>query len=129
MARAFELTTKFSRGVGPRARCGDDLDSLAAGQRLRQRIWLTIDARADAGMADIGMHRVGEVDRRGTGGQLDDAAFRGENVNLIREQIGFDALDKFKRTAGALLQLQQALHPALGADLRRGAGFALFSSL
>ena len=49
----------------------------------------------------------------------------GENVNPIREEIGFNALDKFKRTTGALLQLQQALHPALGADLCGRTGFAV----
>ena len=75
-------------------------------------------------MADIGMHRVGEIHRRGASGEFDNTPFRGENVNLIREQIGFDALDKFKRAACALLQLQQALHPALGADLCGGAAFA-----
>ena len=84
------------RGVRTSARRGDDLHRLAAGERLRQGIWLAVDARADAGMADIGMHRVGEVHRRRASGQFDDAPFRGENVNLIREQIGFHALNKFK---------------------------------
>ena len=111
-------------GVRASARRGDNFDSLTAGERLRQRIGLTVDARADAGMTDIGMHRVGEVHRRGAGRQFDNAPFRGENVNLIGEQIGFYALDKFKRATGALLQLQQALHPALSADLRGGAAFA-----
>ncbi len=85
------------------ARRGNDFDGLAAGERLRQRIRLSVDAGTHAGMADIGMHRVREVDRRGTGGQLDNAPFRCENVNLIREEIGFNAFDKFKRATGALL--------------------------
>ncbi len=75
-------------------------------------------------MADIGMHGVSEVDRCRARRQFDNAPFRRENVNLIREEIGFNALDKFKRATCALLQLQQALHPALGADLRGGAAFA-----
>ena len=75
-------------------------------------------------MADIGMHGVSEVDRRRARRQFDNAPFRRENVNLIREEIGFNALDKFKRATCTLLQLQQALHPALGADLRGGAAFA-----
>ena len=111
-------------GIRTCARRGNNFDSLTAGERLRQWIGLAVDARADAGMADIGMHRIGEVHRRGASGQFDNAPFRGENVNLIGEQIGFNALNKFKRAAGALLQLQQALHPALGADLRGGAAFA-----
>ena len=84
------------RGVRACARRGDDFHRLAAGERLRQRIRLAVDARADAGMADIGMHRVGEIHRRRASGQFDNAPFRGENVNLIREQIGFHALNKFK---------------------------------
>ena len=75
-------------------------------------------------MADIGMHGVSEVDRCRARRQFDNAPFRRENVNLIREEIGFNALDKFKRATCTLLQLQQALHPALGADLRGGAALA-----
>ena len=76
-------------------------------------------------MTDIGMHRISKVDRSGTGRQFDNAPFRCENVNLIREQIGFHALDKFKRATCALLQFQQALHPALGTNLRGSTGFAV----
>ena len=83
-------------GVRTCARRGDDFHRLAAGERLRQRIRLAVDAGADAGMADVGMHRVGEIHRRRAGGQFDNAPFRGENVNFIREQIGFHALNKFK---------------------------------
>ncbi len=98
-------------------RRGNDFHRLAAGERLRQRIRLSVDARAHAGMTDIGVHGIREVDRRRARRQFDNATFWGENVNLIREEIGFHALDKFKRAARTLLQLQQALHPALGADL------------
>ena len=49
---------------------------LTAGQRLRQRVRLTVDTRAHAGMTDIGMHRISEVDGRCTGRQFDNAPFR-----------------------------------------------------
>ena len=75
-------------------------------------------------MADIGMHGVSEVDRRCARRQFDNATFGGENVNLIREEIGFHALDKFKRATRTLLKFQQALHPALGADLCGCTAFA-----
>ena len=106
------------------ARRGNNFHRLAAGERLRQRVRLSVDARAHAGMADIGMHGVSEVDRRCARRQFDNATFGGENVNLIREEIGFHALDKFKRAARTLLKFQQALHPALGADLCGRAAFA-----
>ena len=112
-------------GIRASARSGNDFNGLTAGKRLRQRVRLAVNACAHAGMTDIGMHCISEVDGRCTGRQLDNAPFRCENVNLIREEIGFNALDKFKRTTGALLQLQQALHPALGADLCGSTGFAV----
>ncbi|MNW64943.1 hypothetical protein D3C74_432740 [compost metagenome] len=90
-------------------------------QRTAQRIGVSVDPGADAGVTDVGVHRVGEVHRGGAGGQLHDAALRGEHVDLVGEEVGLDPLDEFERAAGALLQLQQALHPALGADLGRGA--------
>ncbi len=43
----------------------------------------------------------------------------------IPEEIGFNALDKFKRATGALLQLQQALHRVRPRDLSSRAGFAV----
>jgi len=49
------------------------------------------------------MHGISEVDRRSACGQFDNSPFWCENVNLIREEIGFNALNKFKRAAGALL--------------------------
>ncbi len=112
-------------GVRACTRCGNNLYRLATRQRLRQRVGLSIDACAYAGVADIGMYRIGEVDRRRTGRQLNDAPFRCENVNLIREEIGFNAFDKFKGATCALLELKQALHPALGADLCGGAALAV----
>ncbi len=90
-------------GVGTRARRGNNFDGLTAAKRLRQRIRLAVDTRADAGVADVGMHCIGKIHRRSASGQFDNAPFRGENVNLIREEIGFYAFDKFKRTTGALL--------------------------
>ena len=107
--------------VGAGARCRDDLHRLARMQRTAERIGVTVDPGADAGVADVGVHRVGEVHRGGAGGQLHDAALRSEDVDLVREEVGLDPFDEFKGAAGALLQLQQALHPALGADLGRGA--------
>ena len=87
------------RRVRPSPRCGDDLHRRAAFQRLRQRRQATVDAAGDAGVADIGVHRVGEVDRGGTLGQFHDAALGREDVDLVREQVDLDALDEFQRVA------------------------------
>ena len=50
---------------------GDDLHRLAVLQRRLQRHHRAVDARAAAAVADVGVQRVGEVDRRAARGQLD----------------------------------------------------------
>ncbi len=103
--------------VWPRARCGDDLHRRATFQRLRQRRQATVDAAGYAGVADIGMHRIGEVDGGRTLGHLHDAALGGEDVDLVGEQVDLHALDEFQRVAGTLLQLQHTLDPLSGAGM------------
>ena len=55
--------------VAARARAldlaGEDLDGVARRQRRVERHQAPVDARADAAVADVGVDRVGEVDRRG----------------------------------------------------------------
>ena len=48
--------------VGLRVRRGDDLDAVAVLQLGAQRHQLVVDLRRDAAVADVGMHRIGEVD-------------------------------------------------------------------
>jgi hypothetical protein len=43
---------------------GDDFDALPGFQRRIERHQMTIDLGAPAAVAEIGMHAVGEVDRR-----------------------------------------------------------------
>ena len=65
LLRARDVTTKFSQsrlGLWPGVR--DDLDDVAVLQARAERHHLAVDARADALMADVGVNRVGEVDRR-----------------------------------------------------------------
>ena len=55
---------------------GDDLDLIAVAQLGAQRHQFAIDAAGDAAIADIGMHRVGEIDRRRAAGHREDLAAR-----------------------------------------------------
>ncbi len=131
----FQQLTNFCAGFGADDKVepggvrtgtwrGNDLNRLTAGQGLRQRIRLAVNACANAGMANIGVDRISEVHRRRAGWQLNNAAFRCKDVDLIGKEIGLHAFNKFKRTARTLLQLQQALQPALSANLCGGATFA-----
>ena len=65
LLRAREVTTKFSQSrLGLCPGVVDDLDDVAVPQARAQRHHLAVDARADALVADVGVDRVGEVDRR-----------------------------------------------------------------
>ena len=48
-------------------------------------------------MADVGVHRVREVDRRCTARQRHDLALGREDIDLVREEIALDVLEKFLR--------------------------------
>ena len=45
----------------------EDLAGVARVQLVAERDQATVDPSTDAGVADLGVHRVGEVDRRGGG--------------------------------------------------------------
>ena len=67
---------------------------------------------------DIAMHGIRKVDRTGPFRQLENVTPRGKNINLVREQVDLDVLNKLQRVAGALLHFQQPLHPFSGAGMR-----------
>ena len=71
------------------------------------------------------MHRVGKVHGGGATGQFLDVAFGGEHIGFVREQVHLHVLDELHGVAGFLLQLQQPLHPALGAAVGGRAGFVI----
>ena len=72
---------------------------VAVAQLGRQRHLAAVDQHADAGVADVGVDRIGEVDRRRAARQSDDAALRREAEHLIVEQLEFGVLQKFVRRA------------------------------
>ena len=52
------------------------------------------------------MDAVGEIDRRGSFGELHNAALGCEDVNFVGEQINFYAFDKLQRITGSLLHFE-----------------------
>src|SRR5450830_1199338 len=122
--RVADVCPRFTRDhevqpgrVRARAGCTDDLDRGAALQRFGQRRETTVDPTGNAAVADIGVHRVGKVDRRGAFGQLHDPAFGREYVDLVREQVDLHAFDKLQGVAGTLLHFQHAFDPLAGAGM------------
>ena len=105
-------------GIGHRALGGDDLDGLAVAQHRAQRRQAPVDLGRDAAVADIGVHRVGEIDDGRAARQAQDLAARREHVDLVGKQVDLDALDEFLGAA-ALLQFHQVREPLARALLLR----------
>ena len=57
------------------------------------------------------MDGIGKIDRRRAARQGHDRALGREDVDLVREQINFDVLEKLLRIAGLLLHFQNAAQP------------------
>ena len=105
--------------VGTAVRRSDDLDVIAIAQGGAQRHELMVDLGANAAVADVGVHVVGEIDDGGVARQFLDLAVGREHVDLVREQVHLEVFQEFPRVAGLLLGIQQVLEPLERALLRR----------
>ena len=121
--RARDVATKFSQsrlGLCPAGR--DDLDDVAVAEPRPQRHHLAVHPRADTLVADVGVNRVGEVDRRRVARQRLHFTLRREDVDLFRIQLDLQVLQELLRVADLLLPLEQLTQPqevllvATGAD-------------
>ena len=81
----------------------DDFDDVAVFEAGAERHHLAVDARADALVADVGVNRVGEVDRRRAARKRLDLAFRREGVDLLGIELDLQVLDELLRVAHLLL--------------------------
>ena len=63
-------------------------------QAVVERHEAVVDLRADRPVADVGVDPVGEVERRRAGRQVLDVALRGEDEDLVLEDVELDALDE-----------------------------------
>ena len=75
----------------------EDLARVAGLEGLVERHEAPVDPRADAGVAHLGVHGVGEVDRRGTNRQRDDPPLRREDEDLVLLEIGLQGLHELGR--------------------------------
>ena len=62
---------------------GEDFDLVAVLEHGPQRHDPAIDLGADGAVAEVGVHRVGEIDRGRALGQLDQLALRGEGEDAV----------------------------------------------
>ena len=94
-ARALPVTTIDSQAAGGVCAFGaDDLDLVAVLQLGQQRHDAAVDLAADAGVADVGVDRIGEIDRRRAARQRDQPALRREAEDLVLEQLELGVLEE-----------------------------------
>ena len=84
------------RGRGLAVR-GKHLDLVAVAQFGDERRQAAIDLAAHHAVAELGMDRIGEVDRRRAARQRDQAPLRREAEDLVVEQLELGVLEKFLR--------------------------------
>ena len=71
-----------------------------------------VHARAGAVLADLGVDRVGEVDRRRAAREHAHVALGREDVDLVGEEVDLHALEELGRVLEVLLELHQLAQPA-----------------
>src|SRR6266446_8116279 len=92
---------------------GDDVDLIAVGELGAQRHQPAIDFRADASIADLGMHGIGEVDGRRAARQGDQVALGRETEDLVLEHLELGMLEELLRARSMLENVKQLAQPAV----------------
>src|SRR5579871_2997400 len=100
-------------------RGGQNLHLVAILQRRRKRADLAVDLGSDRHVADVGVHRIGKIDRRGAARQRDELTLRGEAEHLVMEQLELGVLEELFGIGAFGQQLDGATQPGIGARLAR----------
>ena len=90
---------------------GHDLDDIAVLQLCFQGHQAVVDPGAHAGMAHLGVDAVGEIQRYGAGGQLDDVALGRKDVDVLVEQVLAHGLHELAGIPHLLLPFQHIAEP------------------
>jgi len=94
-----------------------DLDFVAVLDLRGERRDLAVDLAADRGIADVGMHGIGKIDRRRAARQRNELAVRRKAEHLIVEQFELGVLEEFLRIGAFGQQLDGPAQPGIGARL------------
>jgi hypothetical protein len=119
LARAEAAKAIQSGWAGGLRLRGEDLHHVAGLQLALQRDQPAVHPRPDAPVAHLGVHRVGQVDRRRPGGQGDHVALRGEDEDLPAVQLVAQRLQEVAGIGGLPLPVQQLAHPGHVLDVDR----------
>ena len=80
-----------------------------------------VDLGSRRGVADVGVDRIGEVDRRRAARQRDQPALRREAEDLVVEQLELGVLEELLRVVALGEEVDGAPQPLIGAALARRA--------
>src|SRR5262245_21928492 len=112
----------FFPGGRRRLALGDQhLDLIAVSQLRGQGQMPTVDHGAGAGIADVGVDRVGKVDRRGTARQRDQPALWREAEDLVLKQLELGVLEELLWVVTLEQGVDQAAQPHVGVFSRLAA--------
>ena len=111
VARARGLDEGQPVLAGLVTRLGHDLDDVAVAQRGAQRHDAPVHLGADAGVADVGVDGVGEIDGRGVARQHDHFAARREGVDLFGVQVHLERGHELAGVLHVALPFHQVAQP------------------
>ncbi len=112
LLRAREVLTTASQSLlGCVAGLRQHIDDVAVAQHVAQGNDAAVYFRAGAGVPDLGVNGVGEIDRARTGRKHDHAALGSEAVNLLGIEIHFERGHELAGIAHVLLPFDELPQP------------------
>ena len=112
-ARRSDEREPVAGGAAGSGLAREDLDPVAAAEAVVERNDPAVHLRADRAVTDVGVHRVGEVDRRRAGRQRLHLVLRREDEHLLVEEIGAEALHELARVGLVGVDVHELPHPGV----------------
>ena len=109
---ARDVRTNFSQSLcGIWVGDGQNFDRIAAGQLMLQRNDFSVDLRADTMVADLGVNRIGKIDRGGSFRHFFDHSFGREHIDHVVKQIEFHRIHELPVVRQILVPFDELAQP------------------
>ena len=110
----------FPGGGWGAAAGGEDLDLVAVLQLVAERHEAAVDLGADRRVADLAVDGVGEIDRGGAAGELDELALGREAEDLVLIELELGVLEEVLGILDVVEDFEEVLDPAEFLQVARG---------